>query len=94
MPLKKWVCWEWMFDAGANSLQLWIDSLPQTEIDIANRAAGACVAGGARIWQGPRAFTKMVIGWEQYTTPSEVAQEAWIDDLVVGEQRVGCPAGP
>jgi hypothetical protein len=95
MPLRRWVCWEWMFDAGANALQLWIDTAPQTEIDIANRAVGGCVAGGPRIWQGPQAFTKMIIGWEQYTTPSEVPQEAWIDDLMVGDQRIGCPSpGP
>ncbi len=31
-----------------------------------------------------------MIGWEQYQdTP---AQELWIDDVVVGTERVGCPA--
>ncbi|HXI58280.1 MAG TPA: hypothetical protein VNO55_19570 [Polyangia bacterium] len=94
VPLKKWVCWEWMFDASANALQLWIDTVQQTEIDVANRAVGGCVSGGPRIWQGPRAFTKMVIGWEQYTSPSEVPQEAWIDDLMVGDKRIGCPLPP
>ena len=91
IPLKKWVCWEWMFDADANQLQLWVDNVAQSEIDIDNKPIGICVAGGARIWQGPKLFTKMIIGWEQYTSPSEVAQEAWLDDLVVADQRVGCP---
>ena len=92
MPLKKWVCWEWMFDADGNQLQLWVDNVAQVEIDIANKAIGTCTSGGARVWQGPKLFNKMIIGWEQYTSPSEVAQEAWIDDLIVSDQRVGCPA--
>jgi hypothetical protein len=94
MPLKRWVCWEWMFDADANGLQLWVDGVAQTEVDITNKPIGVCVQGAARVWQAPKQFTKMVIGWEQYTSPSEVAQEAWLDDLVVADQRVGCPAPP
>jgi len=33
----------------------------------------------------------MIIGWEQYTQPSDKPQDAWLDNLVVSDQRVGCP---
>jgi hypothetical protein len=40
-------------------------------------------------WESPMVFDELMIGWEQYQdTP---AQELWIDDVVVGTERVGCP---
>jgi hypothetical protein len=41
-------------------------------------------------WESPQVFDKLIIGWEQYQdTP---AQEVWIDDVVMGTDRVGCPS--
>lgn len=81
----RWVCWEWMFDGQMNQLRLYLDGVEQTQAAV-NGVAGMCGA-----WQGPRMFTKMIIGWEQYTQPSDRAQSAWLDDIVVSAQRVGCP---
>ncbi|HXI60536.1 MAG TPA: hypothetical protein VNO55_30955 [Polyangia bacterium] len=82
----RWVCWEWMFDGQKNQLRLYLDGTEQTEAAV-NGVAGTCGA-----WQGPKMFTKMIIGWEQYTEASDKVQSAWLDDLVVSDQRVGCPA--
>ena len=87
VPVKRWLCWEWSFDADASKTQLWIDGQPMTQVDLSPATPGSC-----KTVQGPKRFNKMVIGWDVYTTPSELAQEVWIDDIVVGAERVGCPA--
>jgi hypothetical protein len=81
----RWVCWEWMFDGQKNQLRLYLDGTEQTQAAV-NGVAGTCGA-----WQGPKMFTKMIIGWEQYTQASDKPQSMWLDDLVVSDQRVGCP---
>jgi len=85
LPINKWVCWEWMFDGQNNQQRLWLDGVEQTEAAL-NGTPGQC--GG---WQGPKLFTKMILGWEVYTAPSDKAQEAWLDDLVVNDKPIGCP---
>ena len=82
---NQWVCWEWMFDGQTNQQHLFLDGKEQTEAAVTG-VPGTC--GG---WQGPKAFTKIIVGWEQYTQPSDKPQEAFLDDLVVSNQRVGCP---
>ncbi|HEY2899131.1 MAG TPA: hypothetical protein VGL59_01050 [Polyangia bacterium] len=88
LAVGKWVCWEWMFDGQANKIQLFLDGVDQTQADVTG-APGTC--GG---WQGPKLFNKMILGWEVYTQASDKAQDAWLDDLVVSADRVGCPAAP
>jgi hypothetical protein len=83
LAVGKWVCWEWMFDAQASRIQLFLDGVEQTQAGT----RGGCTA----TFQGPRVFSKMIIGWEQYTQPSDKPQDAWLDNLVVSDQRVGCP---
>ena len=85
LPINKWVCWEWMFDGQNNQQRLWLDGAEQTEAALTG-TLGQC--GG---WQGPKLFTKMSLGWEQYTAPSDKAQEAWLDDLVMSDKPIGCP---
>jgi len=85
LPISQWVCWEWMFDGQNNQQRLWLDGVEQTEAALTGKP-GQC--GG---WQGPKLWTKMILGWEVYTAPSDKAQEAWLDDLVVSDKPVGCP---
>jgi hypothetical protein len=42
-------------------------------------------------WTAPKTFSKVILGWEQYTQPSDVANDVWLDDLVMGPERIGCP---
>ena len=88
LAAKTWVCWEWKFDATNNETHLWLDGQPQTDVDVVGHGT-ACVGGANPVWQGPTAFTKLIVGWEQYQDAP--AQEAWIDDLVIATERVGCP---
>jgi hypothetical protein len=91
LTTKAWVCWEWMFDGASNQMHLWQNGQPQPEVDVVGMGQ-TCVGGTNRVWQGPKAFSKVIIGWEQYTQPSDVANEVWLDDLVMSGERVGCPA--
>jgi len=93
----KWLCWEWEFDGTADEAHLWVDGQPMSEID-AVKSGKQCQGPGfmgrpmtaTYRWESPVVFDKLIIGWEQYQdTP---AQEAWIDDVVVGTERVGCPS--
>lgn len=93
----KWVCWEWLFDGTADEAHLWVDGQAMTEV-TAIKSGKQCQGPGFMgrpmmpmyRWESPRVWDEIWIGWEQYqNTP---AQEVWIDDVVVGTARVGCPA--
>jgi hypothetical protein len=93
---SKWVCWEWEFDGIGNEAHLWIDGQAMTEVD-AVQSGKQCQGPGFNgkpmtptyVWEGPEVFDKLIVGYEQYQdTP---AQEAWIDDLAIGTDRLGCP---
>jgi hypothetical protein len=92
----RWVCWEWEFDGVGNEAHLWVDTQPVTEVDAVmsgKQCQGPGFQGRKMManykWEGPQLFDKLIIGWEQYQdTP---AQELWIDDVIVGPERVGCP---
>jgi hypothetical protein len=90
LPTRKWVCWEWMFDGARRETHLWLDGVAQTDVDIVGMGEQCQNANHA--WDGPQMFTRVILGWEQYTSPaSEVNQELWLDDLAMGPDRVGCP---
>jgi hypothetical protein len=87
---KKWVCWEWMVDGATPELHMWLDGQPQTEADVVGKGT-ACARGPNATWTAPETFSKIIVGWETYTQPSDVANEVWLDDLVMSPERVGCP---
>jgi hypothetical protein len=92
LATKRWVCWEWMVDGATPEVHMWLDGQPQPEADVVGKGS-ACATGPMNgTWAAPKAFSKIILGWEQYTQPSEVANEIWLDDLVMGPERVGCPA--
>jgi hypothetical protein len=87
---KRWVCWEWMVDGATPELHMWLDGKPQTEADVVGMGT-ACARGTNATWTAPKSFSKIIVGWETYTQPSDVANEVWLDDLVMSPERVGCP---
>jgi hypothetical protein len=90
MPPKAWVCWQWKFDATKNETHLWVNGTEQTEVGVVGKGTACSAGGAATVWQGPTAFTKLIVGWEHYQDDAP-AQEAWLDDLVVGPDPVSCP---
>ena len=69
---------------------MWLDGQPQTEADVVGKGT-ACATGPGGTWTAPKTFSKIIVGWEGYTQASEVANEVWLDDLVKGPDRIGCP---
>jgi len=95
MPAQSWVCWEWKFDGSKNDtkqneLHLWVNGVPQTEVDVVGKGNACSTGNMAQPWLAPVAFTKLIIGWEQYQGDAP-DQEAWLDDLVISTEKVGCP---
>jgi hypothetical protein len=90
-PTKAWVCVEWMIDATKSEMHLWLNGMPQTEVDVTGSGT-SCVAPAPSTtpWQGPPAFTKIDFGWEAYGTDSP-GQLDWFDEFALGTQRIGCP---
>lgn len=85
VPEGRWVCAEWQFDGPRAALHYWFDGVPQTAVDVEG-GGGRCPVP----WVAP-VFDELYIGW-RHSQPSSIPVEMWIDDVVVGPGRIGCPA--
>jgi hypothetical protein len=91
IPEKRWVCVEWEFDGMANDMHYWFDGTLLADVDViktGTRCVNARDLGST--WQAP-VFDSLSVGWQQYQ-PSNGALEFWMDELVVGTKKIGCPA--
>ncbi len=88
----KWVCFEWMVDRTKPELHVWLDGVPQTQVDVSG-GGGTCAYGTAPMWQGPDHFTELDLGWEVWgnDTTSLGVWEAWFDEFAIGTEKLGCP---
>jgi hypothetical protein len=89
MPTQTWSCLEWRFDTANDELEFWLDGSEVADIHVVGMGEG-CVAqdlGGA--WPAPPEFQVLRLGWEKYQ--ESIEQNAWIDDVAVGTERLGCP---
>lgn len=94
MPVGKWTCLEWNIDATKSEMHLWIDGVPQTEIDVSGEGTECSIGMPTTPWVGPTVFTKINLVWEGYGTDSP-QQDIGYDEFVVGSERIGCPpSGP
>jgi hypothetical protein len=92
-----WLCWEWEFDGTSDTARLWVDGQAMNEIDalgFGTQCQGPGFMGLKMManykWESPSVWDKLFIGFEQYQNDA-AANEVWIDDVVVGPERVGCP---
>ncbi len=97
LPVQEWACVEWHFAVATNEMQFWLNGEELEDIHVRERASGAesgCLStehlGGQ--WLAPPAFQSLFLGLERYQDTKD-DQNLWIDDVVVGESRAGCP-GP
>jgi hypothetical protein len=95
MPVQRWACVEWHFDAQNNEMQLWLDGTEITDMHVVDRptSAGAGCLGNdvGGEWLAPPAFTTLHLGWESYQTSSN-DRNLWVDDVAIATERVGCPS--
>lgn len=89
VPVGKWSCAEWFFDGTNNQMRFWLDGMELTELQINQTGTGCVAPPNDRVWQAP-VFSRIDVGWESYQ--ADEARTIWIDDVVVSQQQVGCPA--
>lgn len=90
LPVRRWACIEWHMAVATNEMQFWIDGKPITHV---KGGAGANACSGHDLqdrWLAPPRFDSLYVGFERYgDTVND--QNLWIDDVALGQQRVGCP---
>jgi hypothetical protein len=83
----EWHCAEWLVDGVTQAYRFFIDSVEVTQIAIANGAGND--GTGENRTHIPMSFTELRVGWNNYQSASP-GFVAWIDELAIGESRVGC----
>lgn len=79
----QWHCAEWHIDGPTQSYDFYIDGLHVEQISIAN---GPGNYEGSEI---PDSFSEVRIGWINYQD-SPPGFTAWIDDVALDDERIGC----
>jgi hypothetical protein len=89
----QWHCAEWHIDAANQSYHFYFDGAEVTSI-AKNNGAGNFAGTGI-----PMAFTSIAVGWYNYQSTCADAQDtahcspgfvAWIDDVAIDANRIGC----
>jgi len=91
LPVRRWACLEWDMAVATNEMQFWIDGKPIAHVQ---GGAGAKACSGHDLqdrWLAPPRFDSLYIGFERYMDTVN-DQNLWIDDVALGQQRIGCPA--
>jgi hypothetical protein len=87
---NRWVCWEFAIDktggVGRVTPHLWLDGR-----ELALAAAGSSSHGMTSPSWDPIPIEVLILGLDGFQSDA-VRADFWIDELVIGSQRVGCPA--
>ena len=87
VPLSKWQCWEWSFNAGTNDFQFFVDGALYVHVAM---TGDGCLTGNGP-WVAPTDFGMVSVGATIAETRPTVMQ-IWLDDIAIGTQeRIGCP---
>jgi hypothetical protein len=86
VPVKAWVCLEWMFDGSANQTRFWWDGVEHPSLATSSTNHG----GSSDPFILP-AFDSMWIGWWLYQANTDPpAFDVWFDEVAVDYARIGC----
>jgi hypothetical protein len=88
VPVGGWVCAEWRFDGSANKMQFWLDGVELSDLEMKGAGQGCSQQSADFPWTAP-IFERIDVGWESYQ--ADEARTLWIDDVVIGTERIGCP---
>lgn len=88
MPTGAWACMEWRFDGPNDRMQFWLDGVELTDLDVMGMGMGCIGNDLAGQWPAPT-FDEIRLGWESYQ--ADAPREAWIDDVMLDDQPIGCP---
>ncbi|HET7812555.1 MAG TPA: hypothetical protein VFL16_18430, partial [Steroidobacteraceae bacterium] len=84
---------EWHMSVATHEMQFWIDGKPIAHV---KNGAGPKACSGHDLddrWLAPPRFDSLYIGFERYGDTMN-DQNLWIDDVALGQQRIGCPIAP
>ncbi|XXY50082.1 hypothetical protein WME91_02885 [Sorangium sp. So ce269] len=79
----EWHCVEWHIDGPTQSYDFYLDGVLLDQISIAN---GAGNYTGSEI---PDTFSEVRVGWNNYQS-APPGFTAWIDDVALDDERIGC----
>lgn len=95
MPEGRWTCYEWKFDWQNDEMRLWMDGQEVSGTAVQNKkplpgpAHNGCVQDSTQgNWYIPRA-EKLRLGWEHFQ--DSIDHQIWVDDIVIDDERIGCP---
>jgi hypothetical protein len=94
-PTGKWTCVAFHFDGQNNKMQFAIDGKDITDVDVDgnSKTDATCTKKGVDgKWYAPAPFKNITVGWESYQHDVAGAHDAWIDDLILDESVIACPA--
>ena len=89
LPVGRWACAEWFFDGPNAQMRFWLDGAELAEIGVDGTGAGCDAQDAGYTWVAP-AFSNISVGWKSYQVDDE--RSIWIDDVVIGSSKVGCPS--
>ncbi len=99
LPTGRWACVEMMVNAQTDDVDIWIDGKHDDLTSVAGGATvpgiGACVPGHDFTmgrWLIPK-INRLAFGFSMAHTLG-ASRTMWIDEVVVGGSRVGCPRRP
>ena len=88
MPVGRWACAEWRFDGATSEMDLWIDGSEVEGLHVIGHGTRCRTIAGDAPWIPP-VFSRIDMGWESYQPDTE--RSIWVDDFVLGTERIGCP---
>jgi hypothetical protein len=86
VPVKRWICIEWLHDGDADETRLWIDEQERPSLHTTPEMHG----GSDDPYLMPE-FSSAWVGFWQYAdgvTPQQF--NVWVDEVVLDDERVGC----
>jgi len=89
LPTGSFTCVEWWFDGLNNTMRLWLDGTAIDSLTVFGSGEGCVNAPADFPWSAPE-FASLELGWEFYQ--QDDGRTAWIDDVVISSERVGCPS--
>jgi hypothetical protein len=92
-PTGRWVCVGFEYDGGGTEMRFSLDGAEVPELHVVGLTktdATCTVKGVDGRWLAPM-FKNISVGWESYQHDVAGAHDAWIDDVVLDDQPVGCP---
>jgi len=84
IPIKQWVCLEWMHKGDTKETRLWLDGTEHPSLMTSTTMNGA----GGKLYALPQ-FTQVAIGWHEWQTTT-LKFELWVDEIAIDKERIGC----